>query len=153
MKTIETQVFTFDELSDKAKEKVREWWLKGFDSSDAFDDIKNDAQVIGLNIKWLDDHGSNKGFFVSGATDCAQAIIENHGPDCETYKTAKQFIDGSKAPNNDEDANAEDFLQALLEDYRIMFNREVEYQQSDEVVDENIRVNDYTFTADGKRFG
>ena len=36
--------------------------------------------------------------------------------------------------------------------YRAL-EREYEYQNADEQVDDNIRANEYTFTADGRRFG
>jgi hypothetical protein len=44
------------------------------------------------------------------------------------------------------------FLESLLEDYRIMYNKEVDYQNSDEAIIEAIRANEYEFTQDGKRY-
>ena len=171
MKTIETQVFTFDELGDKAKEKARDWFREGdsFIFDDAWEQVKDDAEAIGLKITALDDRHGNEGSFIDGAIDCAQAIAENHGPDCETLKTAASFLLSMDSLNIEypEDAEGErisdyedekeelekDFLQSILEDYRIMYDKEIEYRQSNEIVDANITANDYTFTADGKRFG
>ena len=45
----------------------------------------------------------------------------------------------------------QEFLLSLCEDYRIMFNKEIEYQESNEYVDENIRINEYEFTKEGLR--
>ena len=175
METIETQVFTFDELSDKAKEKARDWFREGQDNSWPWECVQEDAKQIGLNITELQTcrSSSNKGEFTTCAIDCAELVIANHGPDCEIYKTAKDFKEqhdkaiesfpvdsGGERTQEQEsaidallDGLEHEFKHALLEDYRIMYDKEIDYQQSDEVVDENIRCNDYTFTVDGKRFG
>lgn len=176
MKTIETKVYAFNELNDDAKQKAREWWIEGSDDYQfAYNDTVEDAKTIGLNIETLDDRRANKGSFIDDAVSCAKAIIENHGPDCETYKTAKRFlmsIDSlnDEYPENEEgdrvsDIDGEDnydaekeeleaeFLQALLEDYRIIYNKDCDYRQSNEYVDDMLIANEYTFTEDGKRFG
>lgn len=46
----------------------------------------------------------------------------------------------------------EEFLQSILEDYRIMYNNQVDYEYSDEFAKETIEANEYDFTKDGKRF-
>lgn len=46
MKTIETKVYKFDELSDTAKEKARDWWRGCIDSSD-YDVVIDDAVTMG----------------------------------------------------------------------------------------------------------
>jgi hypothetical protein len=55
------------------------------------------------------------------------------------------------------DAAAEDALiepvRALMKWTYRQLEAEHDYQTSDEVVDDNIRANEYTFTADGERFG
>ena len=62
------------------------------------------------------------------------------------------------SPNNQEmTADAEDTVTEALRDlarwlYR-QLEREYEYQTSDEVTDEAILANEYTFTGDGRRFG
>lgn len=55
MRTIETALFKFDELSDSAKEKAREWFRAGaldFDWWDAvYDDAANIADKIGIDLR------------------------------------------------------------------------------------------------------
>ena len=51
---------------------------------------------------------------------------------------------------NEGEEMEEDFLQSLLEDYRIMYNKDIEYQNSDEYISETIEANEYEFTKDGK---
>lgn len=59
----ETEVFTYDELSDDAKEKARAWWVEGVTCDNLFDAISNDvrtvANIIGIeffnsNVKLMD---------------------------------------------------------------------------------------------------
>ena len=159
--TIQTEVMTFDELSEKAKQKARAWYLEGNELSYAWEDTREDAKNIGLKITELRQCRStcNKGEFIDGAFNCANKILAQHGEACETFRTAKRYFDhiflAPKTLEEEEENEvmAHDFLHSLLENYRIMFNKDVECQQSDEVVDDTIMANEYTFTADGKRFG
>lgn len=89
-------------------------------------------------------------------------IVNNHGKDCDTFKTATQFIAAVLAVKPDTDDTDEEeeretlaaeFKRDILEDYLTMLRQEVEYRLKDETVDEDIRANEYTFTADGERFG
>lgn len=94
-----------------------------------------------------------------------------HGPDCETYKTAQSFIgEWAEAVKNHSDGvnveqvieekesdfdeiadNLEDeFLKSILEDYSIMLQKEYEYLASEKQIIETIKSNEYTFTEAGK---
>lgn len=162
MKTIETKVYQFDELSDKAKEKAIEWGRDLNVSHDWWDFICDDASNIGLKITEFDTYrGTIDGKFLTSGADVAREIIKNHGPNCGTYKTAIQFeTDKAKIfanpndDNNDEklDELEENFRRSLLEDYILILKNEYEYMTSDEAVIETIRINEYDFTEDGKRF-
>lgn len=169
MRTIRTKVYKFSELSPEAKQTAIEQYRNN-DRSDYYfvlDDLKMDAKEIGLKIISLDDHRPNKGEFLLAANEVAQNIFNNHGETCETYKTADSFMEAWQPIfNNYMDESHEDyesseseekltdledeFLQSLLEDYRIMYNRDIEYQTSDEAIKETIEANEYEFTKDGK---
>jgi hypothetical protein len=45
------------------------------------------------------------------------------------------------------------FARSLMRWLYSALEKEYEYQNADEQVDESIRINEYTFTADGRRFG
>lgn len=171
MRTVETKVYTYDELSEKAKEKARNWYREGYEALDAFQQLVDDAELIGLRITALSERGTNKGGFMVSAIDCSEKILAEHGEDCETYKDAMAFMAAIDAlpelPDEDhpdydkmeaelcdktDDAERE-FLYALLEDYRILFEREIDYQTSNETIEESIRSNSYEFTEDGELFG
>lgn len=159
---VRKDLYSFDELSDEAKEQAvlnlvdinvdYEWW----------DGVYADAEDIGLKITAfdLDRHRGAEGHFFWSAKEVAEAIIENHGPDCETYKTAKAFLDDfPEEPDEDAenygewedtiDDMTDEFLKSLLEDYSIMLQHESEYLTSDEAIIETIQSNEYEFTSDG----
>lgn len=156
MRTKTINLYKFDELSDEAKEKARDWFREGNDGENEWDYIREDAKEIGLEILSLDFNRPNKGRLLWDALEVAEEIIKNHGKDCETHKTALRYLEQLKKENDEnlseqrEETEAE-FLHDLLEDYRVMLDKEIEYQNSDEVVDENIMANEYEFTEDGKR--
>ena len=94
MRTVRTKVYKFNELNEAAKERAIEQYRNSepIDFDWCWEQTKEDAEQIGLSIKSLDDHKPNKGEFEISAADTAQRIIENHGDECETYKTAKEFL-------------------------------------------------------------
>ena len=156
MKIIETKVYTFDELSDSAKEKAREWYRNNCLDYEWWDLIYNEATSLFLKLTTfgLDRDRHAEGVFTNGALECANAIESQHGESCETFKTAKAFlaarggiVDAAKLDDCDTE-----FLASLLEDYAIILQKEYEYLLSDEAVDESIVANEYTFTESGKRF-
>jgi len=56
MRIVETKVYKFDELSDKAKEKARTWWREGswddtFWSESVIEDAERIAECFGLDLK------------------------------------------------------------------------------------------------------
>ena len=159
-------LYTFDELSEEAKGKAIEGLYDLNVFFDWWDGVYEDAKEIGLKIESFDlGRHQIEGRFTQSAEDVAQAIIKDHGPDCETFKTATKFLkdlEGSRRawaimnpdevdnePDTDEELEKE-FLQSLLEDYRIMLRQEYEYLTSDEAIIESIKANEYEFTEDGK---
>jgi hypothetical protein len=171
MKTVQIQSYSFDELSDKAKAKARDWWRNGALDYEWWESVYDDADTAGLKITSfdLDRHLHAKGEFISDACDCADKIIKNHGESCDTYKLAEAFqkerdsIVDSAPRNTDGELESErelgdkldereaEFLRAILEEYAHMLQKEYEYLLSDESADETIRANDYQFDEQGNR--
>lgn len=157
VKVIKTPVYDFDDLNDDAKEKARDWYRNGALDYEWWDSTFEDAENVGLRIKSFElDRGRHAtGVFTQDALSVCEAIIANHGKDCETYKTAMQYKGAfrNELDSDEYEAASEEFRNALLEDYSVMLQHEYEYLLSDEAVDENIRANEYTFTENGKREG
>jgi len=171
--TITTKVYEFKELSDEAKEAAiqnladinvdYEWW----------DAIYEDAKNVGIKITEFDiGRGSYcRGDFIFNAEDVAKKITEEHGEFCETYKTANGFLaefnKGKREHELSPDYDSEyeefvdtglyddimnEFKRSILEDYRIMLEKEYEYFTSEEAIIETIEANKYEFTEDGKLY-
>lgn len=173
-------VYTFAELSDNAKQKAILEFSDINTDYDWYQNVYDDAARVGLEITGFDiDRGSYcKGKFEVDAEYCAKLIISEHGEKCETYKTASAFLERYNALSaklevangkevNDDDYEVkneisdledkiseleDEFLQSILEDYRINLQNEYEYLSSEKVIIGTIEANDYEFTEDGKQF-
>ncbi len=168
MKTRTINVYEFKELSDEAKKKAIEklssinvdfeWW----------DATYMDAENIGLKITSfdLDRNRHAKGSFMESGLTTANKIITEHGDQCESYKTAKSFLDeylpkreawekeneGWYFDDEDEGVDLRDeFLKSILEDYAMMLEKEYEYQTSREAIIESIEANEYEFDEEGNQ--
>lgn len=169
MRTIEIKAYTFDELSDDAKEKARNWWLYSGLDYDWYESTYEDAKRIGLKITGfnLDRNRHATGEFLLSANEVAANIFKEHGETCETYKTAESFMEDwspifnmymdetcvnyeSRECEDDLQDLEDDFLESLLEDYSIMLQNEYEYMCSDKYIDECITINEYEFDKNGK---
>jgi len=170
MKTITTTVYTFDELSDNAKEKARNWYRNASAGDEWWGLTYEDAERIGLKIEGFDLRRSVDAKFIDSAEETAHKIEKEHGKACDTFIDAKDYlkkrdelIDTAERDENGDfkdeyaldeklDELDKEFLYDLSEDYRIILQKDLDYIESDEYVDESILANEYTFTVDGKRF-
>ncbi len=54
-RTVESTVYTFDELSDRAKERARDWWRnlesQNFDASGVLDMASNVCSMLGIDVQ------------------------------------------------------------------------------------------------------
>ena len=66
MKTKTIEIFTFDELSDKAKEKAREWWRNGFEFDPFFDSFQAAARILGIDFEYSRTHRAGPNIMWSG---------------------------------------------------------------------------------------
>lgn len=178
--TIVRTLYHFDELSERAKDTAREWYREGALDYDWWDCIYDDAATVGLKITSfdLDRRRGVKGTLTMSLVESCKAILKEHGPDCDTYKLAGDFLRAYNALDNakdeairamtDEDIDNEketdilehfetdvedlrdQYVYALREEYASILQREYEYLLSDECVDETIRANEYEFTENGK---
>ena len=170
MKTVKVKVYEYAELNDEAKEKALDWFLNAC-ANDAmwWEDTKEDAKTVYIKLVGVDvGRGcSIEGSLTQSPSAVAQKIVSEHGPKCETHKTAKAFLDweakhGHESDHDDDETTQwfderenmeETFEHDILEDYLSMARRNFEYEQSKEYLEEGIEANGYTFTEDGKRKG
>lgn len=82
--TVEYKVYKFNELSDAAKEKVREWYLNGQDSfiftSDCREDLNNLFGRNNLDTQYSLSYCQGDGFNIYGRIDAKSIFncLENH---------------------------------------------------------------------------
>ena len=173
MKTVTINLYQFSELSETAKENAINNLSDINIDSDWWNSICEDAAQVNIKIKSFDiDRGSYlNAKFIESAYNTANLIILNHGESCETYKTAKTFIndynelvckysDGIKTDivaegneynfDNEAEDLENDFLQSISEDYRIILSNKYDYLTSETAIIETIEANEYYFTIDGK---
>lgn len=169
MRTIETVVYKFDELSENAKKKAIAELADINVDCNWYEFIYEDAKNIGLKITSFDIDRANycKAEFIDGAEICANLIIANHGETCDSHNTTKKFLEdiqkaikenadrmyvyGVPALTTEDDVR-DNFLRAISEDYLSMLKKEYEYQTSEEAIINTIKTNDYEFTEDGKLY-
>ena len=175
--TTTTNIYTFEELSDQDKQKALDklhnlgvdydWWEYTYE----------DANMVGLKITSFDlDHNELTLGYLLSAEDTAQAILQDHGTMCETYKTViahqediknlhhataieidksewwmdDEFVDDQiMVLEEDEEQAGDELLKALGEDYLVMLRKEYEYLTSEEAILESIEANKYEFTEEG----
>jgi hypothetical protein len=160
MEIIEVEIYGFEELDDDAKEKAREWWRQDLDYpwfSESMDSIKAFAQHFGVTVMdWSLGSGSGRDYIKTDATNSnfrgvrLADIDRDQMPtgyclDCELWH---EFHDQFKR-TGDAKYSFEQALEAAI----IAVQRDIDYQYSDESVDECLTINDYKFTKEGRIWG
>lgn len=205
MTTKTVNLYTFNELSDSAKEKARDWWRSAscddsFWSECTIDETKEQGRNMGLDIDevyfrgfWSQGDGAcfvgswnacdvkagetAKDWGDSPATKEIRRIaaefeefaktwpessfkVEHRGHYSHEFCTSFDVSLGEDADNNEEVSpeqwrEACDFIIETARDYMRWIYRqlekEYEYQNSNEVIDEALENNEYTFTEEGER--
>lgn len=156
MRTIEKTIYQFDELSDGAKEKARQWYREGDDG------CWNDEYKSSINA-FIDHFGASLVDWNIGPGSPLDYRVEfdnsnfrgmklrdfdpDHMPtgfcaDCDLWGT---FHAEFKRTGNATHA----FGQAVYAGFKA-WRDDWEYQLSDEAVDESIRANEYEFYENGE---
>ena len=164
MKNVNVTLYEYSELSEEAQKKVLsdladinvffDWW----------DSTYEDAANVGLTISSFGTESNKyaKGKFTETCYTVANNIIESHGKDCTTYKTAAKFIaeiqpigDFNDATGQSEDTvieMEEKFLNDILSNYADILESECRYILKDENVIATIEANEYWFLKNGVQF-
>lgn len=103
MRVIEKTVFLFDELSDAAKERAREWFRSvtgddGYFSESVIDDAKWIGALIGFDVDeiywrgfWSQGDGACWTGSVAYSTGCAAAVARECPRDSEIQRIAREW--------------------------------------------------------------
>lgn len=163
MRTQEIKLYQYSELSEKAKEKARNWFLDGEWFDFEWDNLREDAKNVDIELDSWEYRRYLKAELLSAPETVCDKILKEHGEVCETYKTAKKykekFAELLKLYENDDPSYddqyeelKEEFLKDISEDYRILTDKEFEYTESEEYIKDTMEANEYEFLEDGTRF-
>lgn len=207
MRIVETKVFQYTELSDKAKEKARDWYREAGIHDEwwwaVYDDAEECAKLIGIDFDVRPGRGMAiffSGFSSQGdgacfegtwrATSVKPGALKQHAPqDTELHRIAAEFeriakefphssfrvkhsghyshqyctnFDVSITDNDDNEIDSaerdtaeKDLIEAARDFMQWIYNqleKEHDYLNSDESVEQSVLANEYEFTEDGKPF-
>ena len=158
MRTLEITAYTFDELSETAKEVAlynnrdintcHDWW----------DWTYQDAENFGIKILSFDVYYKNIDIRLTlDPLDVANNILNECGPTSDLYSFAEAYryaYNKLDDTGDDTDEKLEElasvFKHALRKEYIGILAREYDYLESDEAVTDAIMSNMFEFTEDGK---
>ena len=166
MKELIVKAYTFDELSEKAKNKAREW-MRSCREQETFwaDQVADDARNVGIRLEEWDTEGPGTCSisFDDDAAGTAFAILHEHGASCDTHTLAVAFLEARDAAANAVPAGYQDARDEAVDRCDEQFERDIAtaylqmlkeayiYTMSDEAIDEGIAASEYLFTEDGSR--
>ena len=174
METIAINLYSFDELTEQAKEIAlirlsdinvdHNWWEFTYE----------DAKNVGMKIKYFDlDRNDIDIDFLYSMDDIANRIMFIQGSSCETYILSSMFLksrdelvakysdgitldyvleDNFEAFDEDLDDLEQEYMHELKEEYLSILKKEYEYLTGSEAIIETIKCNEYQFTEDGNLF-
>jgi len=162
MRIVEEKIYQFEELTDDAKERAREWYRNVADypfHSENIQSIKAFCAYFGVTLKdWSiygrgehlttnADHSHFRGFNMKQAKELAEkGYFPDSGMWLDCTMIQSFFEDFKKTGDAFYSFNQalETALKAISDD--------IDYQYSDEAVDEMLIINEYEFTEHGKRY-
>ena len=143
MRIIETEVYTFDELSDDAKENAKiELVSEYFWSDAAMGSLYAFADEIGIKI-------TNYSIDWSGFSHSSiywEWITDEHTNDITVEELTGYCMDFALIEQWSDTKDIDSAIDAWLNDCQ----KDYEYQQSDEYMVEHCEANEYEFTKEGK---
>ena len=157
MRVLTVEAFRFQDLEDEAKERAREWYRNGLDYpwfSESIDSIRAFAKHFGVSLMdW--EIGGGRNYIKTDATNAnfrgvrLDSINRDHMPTgyCLDADLWEAFYDEFKKTGD-----AKYAFEQALEDALCAIQRDIEYQYSNEAVDESLRFNEYEFNSNGSIF-
>jgi hypothetical protein len=155
MRTIETTIYTFDELSDEAKERaisqhrqcVEYPWF-----SECLESLKAFCDEFGVKVT---DYTLSDCYRASISTDATSKHfrgVKLSGFDREAMPTGFCFDCDLRYTFHDEFKRTGDAFYAFndaLQAFLISVRKDIEWNYSDEAITELLEINDYEFTEEG----
>lgn len=155
MRTIEKTIYKFDELSESAKERAREWYRMGLDYP-WWDEVKSSlssfCDEFGISVLDYSMGDSRRAFIKTDASPKNFRGLKLSQFDREAMPLLFGFDIALRYSFADEWKKTSDPFYAFgiaLESFLREVENDVEYQFSDEAVDESIEANGHEFDEFG----
>lgn len=175
-------LYTYDELSEKAKEKAIEkffdinvsfdWWDSsydwfkeqlneiGLDCKTFYFDLDRNSHIEAVDLHFIDVEKFVRSFVPAikkSLIDVSDLFIAQSSGRHTISRVESNFYSRSTLPRLNREVDgllerANDKLNDILENFRITLQKESEYLQSREAIEETIRCNDYEFLEDGSLY-
>jgi hypothetical protein len=155
MRTIETTIYRFDELSDEAKERAISHHMQNIEYpwfSECLDSLKTFCSEFGVKVT---DYYLSDCYRASISTDATPKHfrgIKLSGFNREAMPTGFCFDSDLRYTFHDEFKRTGDAFYAFndaLQTFLISVKKDIEWHYSDEEVTELIQINGYEFTEEG----
>ena len=159
MRIKQTEVFQFGELSDRAKDRARNWWreVSAGDCSwgaESLDSIKKFCEEFGVKLKYYsvnpyscpeyETNAENSNFRGRKLREFSRdAMPTGYYLDCDLYQT---FFDEFKRAGDAKRA----FDKALWAGF-IAWRNDMASENEDEYIDDCLIANEYEFDSEGNR--
>ena len=162
MRVAEVLVCKYSELDDKAKQRAKDWYCEGMDYPFHKENIESIQAFCGHFGAELKDWSiGGRGEYLK--TDADSSTFRGF-----TLADAKKLVEMGYLPKSGTWLDCT-MIQSFFEDFKktgdafyafnmalesalIAINRDIEYQYSDECIEEMMDANDYEFDEDGRRF-
>jgi hypothetical protein len=162
MRVAELSIYKYSELDGKAKQRAKDWYINGMDypwHQENIDSIKAFCDHFGITLKdWA----------IGGRGEFLKTNVENHHFRGFTLEDAKKLAKTGYLPKSgmwldctmiqsffEEFKKTGDAMYAFhqaLETALRAINQDIEYQYSDEAVEEMMEINAYEFDENGRIF-
>lgn len=162
MRVVEEKIYQFLELDDGAKERAREWWREVADypfHKENIEAIKAFCGHFGVTLKDWSIYGRGEHLTTNAENHHFRGFTLAHAKELAErgyFPESGLWLDGVMISGFFEDfKRTGDALSAFL--YALecalrAITEDIDYQYSDEAVDEMLIINEYEFTEDGKRY-
>lgn len=162
MRVVEEKIYQFEELEDEAKERAREWWRGVADypfHDENIKSIKEFCAHFGVTLKDWAIYGRGE-HLTTNAENChfrGYTLADSKALSTRGYfPDSGLWLDGTMIQSFYEDfkktGDALYSFQQALESALRAITEDIDYQFSDEAVDEMLIINEYEFTETGKRY-
>ena len=150
-----TKIYTYDELSDSAKDKaVDDHNDINIEDDFWYEHISDELLEYGAILVEFDIYRDKIGIDFGDCGEFASKVMENHGNHTDAYILSMNFLNDLMTACDDDtiEETSREYANAMSQEYLKILRDSYEYAMSNESIVETIIANEYEFLASGKRY-